>query len=255
MAYQNNGPRAGRGQRFRNTLMNQASKTPPPPVGATSAVDYGAQSAMNQLTLAQRLAALRAEKGQIFGQFRMDRASANANAISGMATAVNSSLDRGLVGSSIDAEGRTGVLAQKASDVQAAIQAKVQGLLGLRTQRIDATNQYYNAEFEIASQRAAEQATLANQAFLSDLVMRMLDEQGPRNNKPNGTGTGAGQPTSGTITPGYGGAATALREGGSASPVYGANVLSADVMAALRAKFPFLFQDNISVGGGGRRQY
>ena len=180
MAYTDNGPRAGRNKgRFRNTLLNNASKAAPPPVSAESAVAYGGQLATAQMTLAERLAALRAQAGLVRGQFQMDRSTVRANAISGMAAAVNSSLDRGLVGSSVDAAGRTGVLAQKAADMQAAIQAKVQGLLGIRTGRISAVNDYYTQYYNIQAQKAAEQATLANQAFLNDMVMRMMDEQGP----------------------------------------------------------------------------
>jgi hypothetical protein len=130
------------------------------------------------MTLADRLAALRAQGGLVRGQFQMDKAQVKADAIAGMASAVNSSLDRGMLGSSVDAAGRTGVLAQKASGMQAAIQAKIQGLLGIRTGRIQAANDYYTQLYDIQARKAAEQATLANQAFLNDLVMRMMDEQG-----------------------------------------------------------------------------
>jgi hypothetical protein len=180
MAYTDNGPRAGRNRgRFRNTLLNNASKAAPPPVSPESAVAYGGQIATAQMTLADKLAALRAQTGLVRGQFQMDKAGVQANAIAGMASAVNSSLDRNMVGSTVDTAGRVGVLAEKASGMQAAIQAKIQGMLGVRTSRIQAANDYYTQLYDIQARKAAEQATLANQAFLNDLVMRMMDEQGP----------------------------------------------------------------------------
>jgi len=187
MAYAGNGPRAGRTTgRQRNSLLNNASKTPPPVVGPSSAINYGQQTAAAQMTLSERLATLKAQQGLIAGQFRMDRAQVKADAIGSMAGAVNSALDRGILNSSIDYGQRAGVLSERASGIQAAVQAKLAGKLGLRTERIGAFNDYYNQLFAIQSAKSAEQQEMATQAFLNDLVMRLGDEQGPPGRGPGG---------------------------------------------------------------------
>lgn len=179
-SYTTNGPRAGRSTgRQRNTLINNASRVPPPPVSPGSAVAFGGQLAAAQMTLAQRLAAIRAQKGIIQGQFRMERAGVKSQAIAGISGAVNAALEAGTVGSSFDLEQRTGVRAEQAAGVQAAIQSRLQGLLGLRLERLGAVNEFYTTQFDIQARRAAEQAELANQAFLQDLVMRLGDETAP----------------------------------------------------------------------------
>lgn len=174
------GPKVG--NRNRNTLVNNASKASPPapPVSPQNAVQYGGQLAQLQYSLAQRLAALRAQKGLVQGQFAMDRAGAKALGISEMAAAVNNSLDRGLLNSSIDYAGRTDALAAKETAMQQALQTKLQGLLGIRTERLDAVNQYYAGLFEVQAAKAAERADLANQAFLQGLFdQAFASNQGP----------------------------------------------------------------------------
>lgn len=189
MAYQGNGPRAGRSTgRANNTLVHNRSRlrapssaanVPPPPVSPSSAAAYGAQAAGLQLTLGAKLASLRAQRGILQGQFRMDKAQAKAAEIQGVTAAEGQAIDRGILGSSADLSARAGVKAQRAADVNAAIQQKVQGLLGIKLERINAANEFYTGMFDIQARKAAEQAELANQAFLQDMVMRLGDEQGP----------------------------------------------------------------------------
>lgn len=200
MAYTLNGPRAGRGVgRSRFTLVNNASKkknpypgntasartpvnsgaVPPPPVDPSSAVAYGGQLASLQLTLGARLAELRAQRGFVQGQFRMDRAGIRANRISGIAGAVGGAIESGILGGSADLEQRVGVESDAAAQMQAAIQAKLQGILGIKMGRIQATNEYYTGVYQVQAAKAAQQAELANQAFLQDLVMRLGDETAP----------------------------------------------------------------------------
>lgn len=194
--YHDNGPRAGRGAgRARNTLRNNASKTLPPPVTPGSAVAFSGQLGVAQMTLAQRLAALRAGKGVIQGQFRMERAGIRAGRIAGQVGAVNQALEAGTVGSSFDLETRARVDADAAAGMQAAIQARVQGLLGLRLDRISATNEFYTTAFDIQARRAAEQAELANREFLEDLVMRLGDETVSAANAAGTSSTPTREPT------------------------------------------------------------
>jgi hypothetical protein len=169
--------------------VNLASKsaTPPPVVGASSAIGAAGASAALTSTLYQQLAGLRAAKGDIFAQFRGDRAAIKGQAIDAMASQVNQSLERGIVGSSIDAGGRARVLTDKEAAIQQALQTRAGGLMDLRRARIDAVNQYWTGQYNIQQQQAAEQSQMALQAFLNDLVMRMGDESAPR-----GVGRGGG---------------------------------------------------------------
>lgn len=187
---QPNGPRpkgtpAGR---YRNTVVNNASKaTPLPVVGPQSAVGYGAQEAQLTQSLYARLAQLKAEKGLVKSQFLQDRAAAQQTGIQAMASAVNRSLDTGMVGSSVDLAGRVGAVAARETAMQEAIQQRAYGMLGLKSGRITAMNEYYNGLFEVQARKAAEQAQMAQQAFLQDLVMRMNDEAAPRPSRTNAT--------------------------------------------------------------------
>jgi len=147
-----------------------------PPVGPQSSVAYSGQLAMLQATLAERLAAIRAGKGLIQGQFRMDRAAARTLGIEGVSGAVNQALDRGIIGSSTDLEQRAAALAAKQQALQQAQQQKLMGLLGLRQDRISAMNEYFSGIFGVQAAKAAEQAALANADLASDTT-------------PNGTGT------------------------------------------------------------------
>jgi len=154
---------------------------------------YAAQTSAVTMSLYEKLAALRAGKGLVRGQFKMDRAGAKALGISEMAGAVNSSLERGIVGSSVDYSGRTGALAAKESAMQQAMQQRTMGLLGLRTERIGAMNEYYNGLFSIQAQKSAEQSEMATQAFLNDLVMMLQSPASARPGGPGGRAKGPGQ--------------------------------------------------------------
>lgn len=172
---QPNGPRAGRGAgRFRNTLVNNASKNPV--VGPASGYGYGAELGQLGQNLLSTLAGLRAQKGLIAQQFATDKADARAARVAGAQATEADALQRGIVGGSADLGARAGVVAQHKTDVASAIQAKLAGKLGLRQERLAAQNQYHTGVFDVLARKAAEEAEMANQAFLEDLVMRKGDE-------------------------------------------------------------------------------
>lgn len=172
---QPNGPRAGRGTgRFRNTLANNASKNPV--VGPSSGYQYGAELGMLGQNLLSTLAGLRAQKGLIAQQFATSKADARAARVAGAQSTEAAALASGTVGGSADLANRAGVVAQQKTDVAAAIQAKLAGKLGLRQERLAAQNEYHTGVFDVMARKAAEEAEMANQAFLEDMVMRKGDE-------------------------------------------------------------------------------
>ena len=196
--YTVNGPRAGKGVgRQRNTLVNMASKqsgfSGVPVVSPGSAVGYGQQIGALQMGLFNTLAGLAAQRGVLQGQFQTSKADIHQTAIQGIGGAESQALQSGILGSSIDAGNRTAVRATAASSLQDAIQTRAQGILGLQQQRIQAQNQYLTGVFNVLAQKRAEQAQMANQAFLNDLVLRM--QQG------GAAGTGPGVPGATTLNP------------------------------------------------------
>lgn len=245
MAYGENGPRPGsRRGRARNTLVNNASKAdtavPPPLLSPTQTTAATGQLSALQMTLAQRLAAIQAQQGLIRGQFKMDRAAVKAGKVEGMANTVNDALERGIVGSSIDAAGRVGVEADAAAGLQTALNAKVQGMLGLKTERIDAANEYYGGVFQVQAQQAALQAEAATQAFIEDLVMRMNDESAPGNGRDGRPGPGG--PGRDGVAPGSRGATSPQqypRDNYTAPPGFGG--LPANTLEALMARIAQVF--------------
>jgi len=145
-------------------------------VPPNSATAYGNQLAQLAQNYYSQLAIIAQQKGIIKGDFGVARAQAKTDAIGNMATTVNSGLDRGLSGSSIDLEARAGVDSQRATDIQAAIRARTQGMLGLSADRLAATNDYYTGIYGVQAAKASEEATMAAAALANDAVLRAGDE-------------------------------------------------------------------------------
>lgn len=166
------GPRNGNeARRSRNTVVNNASKYRHgyrAPVSSAGAIGYGDQLAAARWSYLSQLAALKAEKGAIRGDYRLGVAQARSDAVSGMAGAVNNALDRGLFNSSIDLGARSGVIGQRAADIAAAKSAKAQGLLGLQRERMGLQGQYYQSVAGIQNQISQEELAQTIAAFQND---------------------------------------------------------------------------------------
>lgn len=170
----NRGPRPGNeARRSRNTVVNGASKSNYPggyraPISSASAVTTGNDLAQARYGYLTQLAALRAQKPVIGQQFALARQSAKDNAIAGMAGSVNSALDRGIVGSSIDAGARAGVLAQRASDVSTAEADRAAALQNLKLQQVGAGNEYYSNLSNIQNTISQEEMANTISAFANN---------------------------------------------------------------------------------------
>jgi hypothetical protein len=171
-----NGPKMGNSNRKRNTLRNLASKRLPvtiPNLSPGSAIGYAGQVAGLEQSLYARLAAIRAQAAAARGQFQADRSNIQAQAVDAMAGTVNAALDRGLIGSSIDLEGRAAVEAQRAAALVQARLQRSQALAGLRVEGIQATNDYYTGLLQVLAQKRAEQAQMAAQDFQQNVYDAM----------------------------------------------------------------------------------
>jgi len=165
-----NGPRpTPRTGRNRNTVANNASRVPPPPVTPGSAISFGNQEATARYGYLAQLAALRANRAQIVNQFQGGLADARAQRQQGFVDTVDSNIERGLLGSSGDLKQREGVVGAFQSTKAGLLNDKVGGLLGLQQQRIGATVDYYRSLSDIASQRRVEQMAEAQKNFENDL--------------------------------------------------------------------------------------
>lgn len=168
---QNNGGKPGRSGRQRGALTNgKGPAVPPPAVDPSSAQAYAGQEASATSTLYDTLAGLKPQLGAIRGQFGIDKAAVRAAQISGQVGAEDNALQRGIVGSSIDLAGRSAVDATAAQGMQAAIQAKIQGVLGIKQQKLTAIDNYWTQFYQIQAEKAANQEAAAAAAVKDNTV-------------------------------------------------------------------------------------
>jgi hypothetical protein len=176
----NRGPRPGNeARRSRQTLVNRASKNQYPggyqaPISSASAVGYGDQLAQARYGYLQQLAALKQQRAQAGVTARIGRADARSAAVSGMAGAVGSALDRGVVGSSADLSGRAGVLADRQRALAEIEAQRAQERLDVGYQALGARNDYYGQMSSIQNAMAQEQMANSIYAFQNDQFDAML---------------------------------------------------------------------------------
>jgi hypothetical protein len=212
---QGNGPSHGNSNRNRNTLRNLQSKSststgqaPPPSLSPSQAGAYASQVAALQQQLAGAMAQQRLGISQAKGTFIAAKGGAREQRIADTAGAVNSSLSRGIFGSSMDLAGRTGAITTEASTVEAANLAKSQAVAQARLGGVQATGDYYSGLAGIQTERANTLAEIAAQNYQNDLfdtkqqnfndirrniLQRMLaNQQGNGGNNGNGGNGGGG---------------------------------------------------------------
>lgn len=172
-----NGPRAGMGSgRSRNTLVNLAGKKSNsampggfiPAVSPGSALGYGAQTAQARYDYLAQLAALRAQRGMVVGNFQQARAGLKEQRLSDVSDAANAAAERGIVGSSVDMAGRASAHTTFAEGLATARSDRAQSLLSLAQQRLGVNSGYFRSLADIAAARRAEQAEMTAQMFQQD---------------------------------------------------------------------------------------
>lgn len=164
------------GTRSNNTLIHNRSKYAPPnflngpaPL-LPPAVTYGysAQLAGLQTQFAGALALKKAMIAQARSDATLARQQARSEAVAGMAGAVNTALDRGLLGSSIDAGNRAAVLARLGEARQGIVADRAAQVAQARLQGLQALGQFYLGAGQLAAQQGLEQAQLAIQQYQAD---------------------------------------------------------------------------------------
>lgn len=167
------------GHRANNTQIHNAGKKPPaptwlggPPQAAlaspTSQLGYANQISGLQTTYAGALALQKATIAKARSDAILARQAAKSTAVAGMAGTVNNALDRGLLGSSIDLNGRADVLTQLGAAKQAALGAKTATIGAARADTIGAMGDYYLGLGQVQSQQAMDAAELSIDAYKND---------------------------------------------------------------------------------------
>jgi hypothetical protein len=175
-----NGPRPERTTgRSRDTVVNNASKVAPP-VSPASAVNLGDQLAQGTYAYLQQLALLKQQLAAAKVGKRDAFAEARAQRVAGMAGAVNTGLERGISGSSIDLGGRAAVVAEQAAAKQSALRAYQEQVSGVQMQQVDAAAQFAQLQASIANARAAERMAALQEQYYNGLYDPAADAKAER---------------------------------------------------------------------------
>jgi hypothetical protein len=163
-----NGPRAGAGTgRNRDTTVNNASKQTPYNPYLSVGGAFGAASDLAAARYQQllQLAQLKAQKSALKGQFMEGRATARADQVAGMADAVNTSLESGGFGSSVDFQARAGVDAAKVAEMNRLKQERALGKMGLQTEKLGINAEYAQTVAGIQQSMAEERLASLMEQF------------------------------------------------------------------------------------------
>lgn len=148
----------------RNTERRRSATVPSLP--PDSAVAYNQQLQQLYLQRQDALQALREQRKEIRAAYETARAGVLRERTLGLQDVINQSLDRGILGSSVDLERRAGVTAETAQRLAEAINARNQALLANLAQAMAARREFAMGLANIAASRAAEQALINAQQFL-----------------------------------------------------------------------------------------
>lgn len=169
---QDNGPSTGNSNRRRRTLRNNASKEGGlgfiPPLGPQATFGYSSQLAQLRGDYLTKLAELTQTAKGFRSQFRLDRSNIIAARRAGLGDAANSALERGMLGSSVDVEGRSGVKADAAAALASAKAARDAGIQAAKQNKLLASNLFHSGVLATLADKRAAQAQAAAQSFQSD---------------------------------------------------------------------------------------
>lgn len=168
----NNGPNTGNTRRRRNTLRNNASKEGGlgfiPPLGPQQTFGYATQLSQLRGDYLTKLAELTQTAKGFRSQFRLDKANIIAARRQALGDASNSAIERGMLGSSVDVEGRAGVKAEAAAALAGARAAKKAGIQASKQQKLLASNLFHSGVLATLADKRAAQAAAAAQSFQND---------------------------------------------------------------------------------------
>lgn len=169
---QNNGPKAGNGNRNRNTLRNNASKTSGypgiPPLSPSGTVEFAEKLATLRGDYLTQLAQLRMDSRGARAQYRLDKANVLDARRTDLAAAANDAIERGVFGSSADIEARAGIRAEAVRALAEARSARNARVQAARQGKLLANNNYNTSVLATLADKRAAQAEAAAQSFQND---------------------------------------------------------------------------------------
>lgn len=132
---------------------------------------YYAQLQALQSQYSTTIADARLQRVGVNASFRTDKAAVKATGIANMAGTVNSAMDRGISGSSIDYQARIGVKADTANQIAGLKNQRIQDLGALQIMRQQAASDLYTGQTGLAAQQLAQQqAALAQQLETNAII-------------------------------------------------------------------------------------
>jgi hypothetical protein len=168
------GPKAGRGPgHLRNTAANANSKAGAgvyAALAASQAQGYAAQASGLQSEYTKALMAIRQQRGQVKAQAITARAQVRDQAISDMGAAEGDASSRGILGSSVDATSRAGVLEARGAGLEDVAQQKFDALAQLRLQKFGAQTDLNTGLANLEASKGADLAELQVQRYQNGLT-------------------------------------------------------------------------------------
>lgn len=178
------------GTRNRETLINQRSKYtygtpgPAPLLSPSATFGYATQVAGLQQNLAAAMALKRQQIQAARAAATLQRQQAVAQEISNMAGNVNSALDRGIVGSSIDLQARADTKTELGAARAAIVGERSQAVGAAKLGGMQAVGQYYLGLGQVQADKANARAELALQAYQNDQLLAVLQQLQQNQGKP-----------------------------------------------------------------------
>jgi hypothetical protein len=147
-----------------------------PQLSPSTTYGFGTQIAGLQQQYAGALALKKMQVAQANAAALQARQAAGAQERTDMAGAVNSALDRGLVGSSIDTSQRASVLAALAANKASIAGDRAAAIGQAQTGALQAAGQYYLGLGQAQAQQAFQQEELAIQQYQNDQLTGVLQK-------------------------------------------------------------------------------
>jgi hypothetical protein len=168
------GPKPGRGPgHLRNTGANansKAGKGAYAALAAAQAQGYASQAAGLQSAYTQALMAIKQQRGQVQAAAITGRADVKSQALAAAGAAEGDAASRGIVGSSVDAMNRAGVVEDRAAGLASIAAQKGDALAQLRLQKFGAQTTLNTGLMDLQAQKAADLATLQVQRYQDGLT-------------------------------------------------------------------------------------
>ncbi len=184
----NNGPRFGEGGRKRNTAANILSKyqvdyknpggaSALPSLDPASTANYYSQLAGLYAGYQNQLIALKQQRIGARADFQAQAGQVRAQKITDLAGTENAAIERGVVGSSADLQGRADVRGAAEAGIQAAKRQKLETISGTRIAAQQAGIDYFMGVQGLEAQKLAQQQALLAQQLQQNLIISGQETQ------------------------------------------------------------------------------